>query len=79
LSKFCSRNSKIYKYRQAWEAIVVGVETGGVDPHLFDVITNNTLVVLGLLDADGNPAGLGEGLTGECAKTWLAMVGRLPT
>ncbi len=34
-------------YRQAWEGIVIGVETGGVDPRLFDMITNNTLAVLG--------------------------------
>ncbi len=103
-------------YGQAWEAIVVGVETRGVDPHLFDVITNNTLAVLGpasnrrsewrnslvemrnaataqgarhfatlldavigLQDAGGNPANLGEGLTDVYAKTWQKMVGRLPT
>lgn len=103
-------------YRQAWEAIVVGVETGGVDPRLFDAITNNTLAVLGpasnrrsdwrtnlvdmrnsataqglrhlvtlldavigLLDAGGNPAGLGEGLTGLYAQTWQNIVGQLPT
>src|SRR6266516_1575371 len=34
-------------YRQAWEAIVVGVETGGVDPRLFEMIVQHTLVVLG--------------------------------
>jgi hypothetical protein len=99
-------------YRQAWEAIVVGVETGGVDPRLFDAITNDTLAVLGpasnrrsewrnnlvemrnsataqglhhlvtlldavieLLDGGGNPAGLGERLTGMYAKTWQKIVG----
>src|SRR6266516_4976626 len=34
-------------YRQAWETIVVGVETGGVDPRLFEMIVQNTLAVLG--------------------------------
>ena len=34
-------------YRQAWEAIVVGVETGGVDPRLFEMLVQNTLAVLG--------------------------------
>ena len=34
-------------YRQAWEAIVIGVESGGVDPHLFEMIIQNTLAVLG--------------------------------
>jgi hypothetical protein len=34
-------------YREAWEAIVMGVETGGVDPRLFAMIVQNTLAVLG--------------------------------
>ena len=34
-------------YLQAWEAIVVGVESGGVDPRLFEMIVQNTLTVLG--------------------------------
>ena len=34
-------------YREAWEAITVGVETGGVDPRLFAMIVQNTLAVLG--------------------------------
>ncbi len=34
-------------YREAWETIIVGVETGGVDPRLFEMIVQNTLVVLG--------------------------------
>ncbi len=34
-------------YRQAWEAIVIGVESGGVDPRLFNMIVQNTLAVLG--------------------------------
>ncbi len=34
-------------YREAWEAIVVGAEAGGVDPRLFEMIVKNTLVVLG--------------------------------
>ena len=34
--------------------------------------------VIGLLDAGGNPAGLGEGLAGVYAKTWQAIVGQLP-
>ena len=34
-------------YREAWEAIVMGVETGGVDPRLFEMIVQNTLAVLG--------------------------------
>lgn len=88
-------------YREAWEAIVIGVEAEGVDPRLFAMIVQNTLAVLGsstekrskwrdtlvqlqsqaaendsdrliallnavigLLDADGNPAGLGKNLTG---------------
>jgi hypothetical protein len=33
-------------YREAWKAIVVGVETG-VDPRLFEMIVQNTLSVLG--------------------------------
>src|SRR6266568_3406280 len=34
-------------YRKAWEAILIGVESGGVDPHLFEMIIQNTLAVLG--------------------------------
>ena len=34
-------------YRQAWEAITVSVEAGGVDPGMFHLIINNTLAVLG--------------------------------
>ena len=34
--------------------------------------------VIGLLDADGNPAGLGEGLQGIYAQTWQEIVRRLP-
>jgi tetratricopeptide (TPR) repeat protein len=34
-------------YQQAWEAIVVGVESGGVDPRVFDALIHNTLAVLG--------------------------------
>jgi hypothetical protein len=34
-------------YQQVREAIVVGVESGGVDPRVFDAIINNTLAVLG--------------------------------
>ncbi len=34
-------------YRQAWESIVIGVESGGVDPRLFEMIIKNTLAVLG--------------------------------
>src|SRR3989442_1698880 len=34
-------------YRQAWEAIVVGVETEGVDPDFFDLLIRNSLFVLG--------------------------------
>jgi hypothetical protein len=101
-------------YRQAWEAIVVGVETAGVDPRLFAVIVQNTLAVLGpaadhlgewrenliqlkdqateedthdfvalldavigLLDAGGNPAGLGTNLKGIYAQTWQAIVEHL--
>lgn len=33
--------------------------------------------VLALLDAGGNPAGLGEGLVGVYAIVWQAMIGRL--
>jgi tetratricopeptide (TPR) repeat protein len=34
-------------YKQAWEAIVLGVETEGIDPELFEAIVRNTLTVLG--------------------------------
>ena len=34
--------------------------------------------VIGLVDAGGNPSGLGEGLSGAYAKTWQAIVGQLP-
>jgi hypothetical protein len=34
--------------------------------------------VIGLLDAGGNPAGLGEGLAGVYAKTWEGIVRQLP-
>ncbi len=34
--------------------------------------------VIGLLDTDGNPAGLGEGLQGIYVHTWQAIVQRLP-
>jgi hypothetical protein len=34
-------------YLQAWRSIVIGVETGGVDPRLFELIGSNTQVVLG--------------------------------
>jgi len=33
--------------------------------------------VIGLLDAGGDPAGLGEGLTGVYAQTWQAIVEQL--
>jgi tetratricopeptide (TPR) repeat protein len=102
-------------YQQVWEAIVVGVESGGVDPRMFGAIINNTLAVLGpashqrsewrnnlvelrnqsttmgdrnmvalldaaigLLDAGGNPTGLGDDLKGIYAKTWHEIVGKLP-
>ena len=45
LSQFGQNLSGVY--RQAWEAIVVGVESGGVDPRLFEMIVQNTLAVLG--------------------------------
>jgi len=98
-------------YRQAWETIVAVVETGGVDPRLLALITNETLAalgpaadqrdrwrdqlleikaqategnaqglialidaVIGLLDAGGDPAGLGEGLRGVYARAWQAIV-----
>jgi tetratricopeptide (TPR) repeat protein len=101
-------------YRQAWEAIVAGVETGGTDPRLFEMIVQNTLAVLGaatdqrsewraaltqmreqatkgdaqelvalldavfgLLDAGGNPDGLGSHLTGVYERTWLTIVEQL--
>src|SRR5207248_1625966 len=35
-------------YREVWQAIVVGVESGGFDPRLFELIIQNTLAVLGL-------------------------------
>ena len=99
-------------YRQAWETIRVGVETGGVDPQLLALIVHNTRAVLGpaadqhsawrdnladmrhqataqgapqlaalldaiigLLDANGDPAGLGQDLEGIYARTWQAIVG----
>ena len=34
--------------------------------------------VIGLLDAGGNPAGLGEGLQGIYAQTWQGIVQGLP-
>ncbi len=34
--------------------------------------------VIGLLDAGGNPAGLGQGLKGVYARTWQAVVEHLP-
>jgi hypothetical protein len=101
-------------YRQAWEAILVGVESGGVDPHLFEMIIRNTLAVLGpaaeklgewretltqikgqaeegdrqdlvalldavigLLDAGGNPAGLGMALASIYAQTWQTIIEQL--
>jgi hypothetical protein len=103
-------------YRQAWEAITVSVETGGVDPGMFNILINNTLAVLGpaasqrsewrnnlvemrnqatvkgdrnmvalfdaiigLLDAGGNPAGLGQDLQGLYAQTWQAIVRQSPS
>jgi len=33
--------------------------------------------VIGLLDADGNPAGLGQGLEGIYAQIWQAIVQNL--
>ncbi len=101
-------------YRQAWETIVVAVESGGVDQHLFNAMVNNTLAVLGpashqrsewrnklvelrnqsttmgdrniamlleavigLLDAGGNPTGLGANLKGIYAQTWQEIVKKL--
>ena len=92
-------------YREAWEAIIRGVEAG-LDPRLFEMIVQNTLAVLGsavdqvgewreeltqmkseavegdaqelvalldavigLLDAEGNPAGLGTNLKSMYAQT----------
>ena len=90
------------------------METGGVDPRLFEMIVQHTLVVLGpaadqvgewrdelieiksqavegdaqelvalldavigLLDAGGNPAGLGMSLKGVYARMWQAIVEQL--
>ena len=101
-------------YRQAWEAIVLGVEMEGIAPEVLEVLVRNTLVVLGpasdkrdewkamltqiqmqaqergadqlvllvdmvikLIDANGNPIGLGEGLQGIHAKIWQAIVSQL--
>jgi len=101
-------------YQQAWKAIVVGVESGGVDSRVFDAIINNTLAVLGpashqrsewrnnlvvlrnqsttmgdrnmaalldavigLLNAGGNPTGLGDDLKGIYAQTWQEIVKKL--
>ena len=101
-------------YREAWEAIVEGVEARDDLPPLFPMIAHNTLAVLGpaadqlgewrktlkrirrqavkrdeqelvalvnevlgLLDAEGDPAGLGTNLTGICAQTWQAIVEQL--
>jgi hypothetical protein len=101
-------------YRQAWQAIVVGVETEGIDPGLFDMLVATTVAVLGpaqeqrdqwreglmqmkdqaaaqgveqlvalleaiigLLEAQGDPAGLGNGLRGIYARTWQNIVARL--
>jgi hypothetical protein len=101
-------------YLQAWRSIVIGVETGGVDPRIFEMIGSNTLAVLGpapeklpewramvlrfkdqaiqakneqlvalleavvgLLDAGGNPGGLGAGLAGYYAQVWQALIGSL--
>jgi tetratricopeptide (TPR) repeat protein len=98
-------------YRKAWEAILVGVEMGGVDPRLFEMIVQNTLAVLGsaadqldewrenltqlksqaterdaqdlvalldavigLLDAGGNPAGLGTNLKGIYERVWQEII-----
>ena len=114
-SKDLSQHGRDLKgiYQQAWEAIVVGVESGGVDPRVFDTIINNTLAVLGpashqrsewrnnlvelrnqstamgdrnmvalldavigLLDAGGNPTGLGVDLKGIYVNTWQKIVGK---
>lgn len=102
-------------YRQTWEVIALQVETGGVDPQIFEQLANNTLAVfssaienrsqwrrtlanildqatargdrkmaillnalIALLDANGSPAGLGEGLQGIYAETWQTIVRHLP-
>jgi len=103
-------------YLQAWRSMVIGVETGGVDPRLFELIGSNMLVVLGpapeklpewramvlqfkdqaiqakneqlvalleavvgLLDAGGNPGGLGADLAGYYAQVWQALIESLST
>ena len=35
--------------------------------------------IIELLDAEGNPAGLGQNLQGINAQTWLALVQQLPS
>ncbi len=101
-------------YLQAWRSIVSSVETGGVDPRIFELIESNTLAVLGpapeklpewramvlqfkdqaiqakneqlvalleavvgLLDAGGNPGGLGADLAGYYTQVWQALIGSL--
>ena len=101
-------------YLQAWRSIVIGTETSGIDPRLFELIGSNTLAVLGpapeklpewramvlqfkdqaiqakneqlvalleavvgLLDAGGNPGGLGADLAGYYAQVWQALIGSL--
>jgi len=101
-------------YRKAWGMIIMGVETGSINPGLIEIIVHNTRAVLGsasdkrdewrsaltqmrnqameedtselvalldavigLLDAKGNPIGLGTNLTGVYAQIWQAIVERI--
>src|SRR5205814_1609149 len=47
--------------------------TASGNPNMISLLD----AVIGLLDAGGNPAGLGEGLKGIYAKTWQAILEKL--
>jgi len=103
-------------YRMVWEVIIHGVEIGGREPLLLELLVQDTVAVFrpvldegkkniwqdfllraemkaidddnhelamlldavnGLLNANGNPTGLGVGLTGIYAQTWQKIVSAL--
>src|SRR5438874_4815582 len=64
-------------WRSEWRTNLVQVRnsaTAGGNRNMVALLE----AVIGLLDAGGDPAGLGEGLAGVYAKTWQAIVGQLP-
>jgi len=64
--------------RDEWRNTLVQLKSQAVENDL-DSLVALLDAVLGLLDADGNPAGLGVNLVGHYAETWRVIIEHLPS